>query len=924
MRRAFIACVVLVSVVGLGLASAASAAVTPEQAKRLLEAERWAAEHPQSCALLDDPKAVKRMDGLLLKLATLCGRTDLLGQVAQEENEGRGGEALGTDVRANNPAGDTGSSRTQSETSVSVNETTGTLCSGYNDSFHGVTQGQGYTGWSRSTDAGVSWTDRGALGASSFGDPAMVWRKIDGNFYFAALHSNGLGVWRSTDDCLNFPFLAMIHSGANDDKELMAIDNNPASPFYGRIYVAWTDFTDARIYQTHSDNGTTWSAPLAVSGAGVDVQGAWLAIAPNGDAYITWVRWNPYPSGPIDVEVVRSANGGTSFAAVANPLTGGVNPQAAGPTGSCGRPALNGNIRYLPSPQLAVGPDGAVHVVYVRDPDGANTGDVINAYYRRSTNNGASWSTELKLNDDVGTNDQFFPSLSVGATNAVSAAWYDRRLDAANLRVHYFGRTSFDGGVTWGANFQITDADSPIVLDPNLAGCYHGDYDTQIQTASAAVIVWADDRGTEGGGNNPDVWTDTIALSTDFLVLPSPAAQEVCAPSNAVVNLSVPSFNAFVLPVTLSASGVPAGATTSFSVNPVTPGGTSVLTLGNTGAAAAGTSTVTITGTAAGPITHTGDAVVTIATANPAAASLTAPANGAPNVPALPTFTWGAVTQASTYSIQVATDAGFASIVASATGLAAPTWTSNVALNTSTQHFWRVQATNACGTGINSPVFNFTTVAAPGDCGPGTLASIAYQYGFEAGASGWTHSGTGDSWAIVATNPHSGTSQYHAGDPAVVSDQRLVSPAVVLPTGQNPVVLKFWHVPNLEPSGATACFDGGILEVSTNGGGTWTQVLAVDLLVGGYKGVVSSSFSNPLAGLDAWCGDSAYFQTVADISAYAGQSAQFRLRLGSDNSVTGAGWDIDDVVVQSCIDDSMPFLDGFESNDTSAWSLAVP
>ena len=362
----------------------------------------------------------------------------------------------------------------------------------------------------------------------------------------------------------------------------------------------------------------------------------------------------------------------------------------------------------------------------------------------------------------------------------------------------------------------------------------------------------------------------------------------------------MPSFNAFALPVTLSTSGVPAGATVNFSVNPVTPGGSSVLTLGNTGAVVPGTSTVTITGTAAGPITHTGDAVVTIAAGNPAAASLTAPANGAPNVPSLPTFTWGAVTGASTYSIQVATNAGFSNIVASATGLAAPTWTSNVALNTSTQHFWRVQATNACGTGIDSAVFNFTTVAAPGDCGPGTLASIAYQYGFEAGASGWTHSGTDDSWAIVATNPHSGTSQYHAADPATISDQRLVSPAVVLPTGQNPVVLKFWHVPALESAGAADCYDGGILEVSTNGGATWTQVPTGDLLVGPYTGPVSTGFANPLAGLDAWCGAGAYFQTVADISAYAGQSAQFRLRLGSDNSVSATGWDVDDVTVQSC------------------------
>ena len=36
----------------------------------------------------------------------------------------------------------------------------------------------------------------------------------------------------------------MVHTGANDDKELMAIDNNPASPYYGRMVVAWINFND--------------------------------------------------------------------------------------------------------------------------------------------------------------------------------------------------------------------------------------------------------------------------------------------------------------------------------------------------------------------------------------------------------------------------------------------------------------------------------------------------------------------------------------------------------------------------------------------------------------------------------------------------------------------------------------------------------
>ena len=156
-------------------------------------------------------------------------------------------------------------------------------------------------------------------------------------FYITSLHTNGLGLWKSTTDCASLTWVGMAHSGANDDKELMAVDNNVASPYYGRLYIAWTDFTDSRIRSIYSTNGgTTWSAPVILSGAGVDVQGAWPYVGPNGDLYVAWVRWNPYPSGPIDIEIVRSTNGGTTFAPVTNPLTGGINPQASGPTGTCG------------------------------------------------------------------------------------------------------------------------------------------------------------------------------------------------------------------------------------------------------------------------------------------------------------------------------------------------------------------------------------------------------------------------------------------------------------------------------------------------------------------------------------------------------------------------------------------------------------
>jgi bacillopeptidase F (M6 metalloprotease family) len=124
---------------------------------------------------------------------------------------------------------------------------------------------------------------------------------------------------------------------------------------------------------------------------------------------------------------------------------------------------------------------------------------------------------------------------------------------------------------------------------------------------------------------------------------------------------------------------------------------------------------------------------------------------------------------------------------------------------------------------------------------------------------------------------------------------------VVLPTGQDPVVLRFWNSQSFESTGTGTCWDGGIVEISTNGGTTWTQILGANLLTDPYDGPIESGSSNPLAGLSAWCGDpQAYLRSIVDLTAWAGQTVKLRFRLGSDVSVGRAdGWNLDDVAVQS-------------------------
>ena len=534
---------------------------------------------PAECALLDDPAKRALMDGLLFKLLLACDREDELGQVRQSPSETVGpATENGTDVAVNDSGSDSGVSTTQSETSMALNEVTGTICAGYNDSYHHFANGTGFTGFSRSTDNGSTFVDGGALGADSSGDPAIVWRRADGHFYFGALHSNGLGLWKSTDDCQTFQWLGMMHSGFSDDKELIAVDNNPDSPRYGHLYMVFTNFSsDARIWALSSaDAGVTWTNSQAIS-ATDNVQGAWPAVAPNGDVFVGWVKFD---GSTVTMEIARSTDGGASYSMVTSPAAGVLRPENPTASGSCGRAALKGNIRYLPSPQVVVGADGVLHTVYSYSP---GSGDDCDSFYRRSDDNGATWGPEVRLHDDSTSSDQFFPSLSVGAGNTVSATWYDRRLDADNLLIDTYHAFSYDGGFTWEASQRLSDVSTPIYLDPNLATCYHGDYDTHIQTATHAVTQWSDDRNLMNGHNDPDVFSDPIPISTDFLVTVDPVALNVCRPNNGVATIDVLQFLGFTEPVALSADNVPAGAIVGFMPNPVTPPGTSALTIGGTG-----------------------------------------------------------------------------------------------------------------------------------------------------------------------------------------------------------------------------------------------------------------------------------------------------------------------------------------------------
>ena len=135
-------------------------------------------------------------------------------------------------------------------------------------------------------------------------------------------------------------------------------------------------------------------------------------------------------------------------------------------------------------------------------------------------------------------------------------------------------------------------------------------------------------------------------------------------------------------------------------------------------------------------------------------------------------------------------------------------------------------------------------------------------------------------------------------DPSGVSDRWLHSPSLIIPSAT--AQLSFRNNYNLEASGGSF-YDGGVLEISIDGGATFTDILAAggSFVSGGYNGTISTGFSNPIAGRMAWSGNSGGFlTTTVNLPAAAnGQAVVFRWRMGSDTIVASGGWRIDTVQV---------------------------
>ncbi|MDT7832401.1 zinc-dependent metalloprotease family protein [Flavobacteriaceae bacterium S356] len=165
--------------------------------------------------------------------------------------------------------------------------------------------------------------------------------------------------------------------------------------------------------------------------------------------------------------------------------------------------------------------------------------------------------------------------------------------------------------------------------------------------------------------------------------------------------------NGFSENVTFSTTGEPAGSLVEFSPTSISADGNVVMTISNLDGVTAQSYTIDVTATSTS-VTQNVSAGLTVYSSTFSALNLTSPANGATAAPLVPTLTWDAESNATSYDVEISTDSGFGTLFHS--GNATTNSYVSPTLTPTTQYYWRVRPKNSCATGSYTSA-SFTTDA---------------------------------------------------------------------------------------------------------------------------------------------------------------------------------------------------------------------
>ena len=391
----------------------------------------------------------------------------------------------------------------------------------------------GTSGIYTSSDGGVTWTNRGLLDDQpswhaaalvSDGDPVIAYGPRPGSSgfsyangaraYYATLASfkgnagpyppnkapEYLAVSYSDDNGVSWsaPVLATTKNNPNDfnDKESLWVDDLPGSPYFGRVYVSYTEFrsftccpSEPVMVTASTDGGQSFSAPKQLSpsgnnGTGNGRQGSAVRSGPDGSVYVAWEQ------GSAQV-VAISRNGGGSWS----------RPVSMGPVADIEDPIPGSNFRTDSFPSIAADPRDGSTTLYASWVNRTATGGRVVVV--TSTNRGVSWGT-LQTVSTPAEGYAFFQGLDVAPDGRVDLG-YQAQV-AIDPSTYGTGNAAIDSyyvskqAGSWSSPVKVSSASSDPAASAqnNLARQFYGDYNTLVSSGSRAWFIYTDSRNGVG------------------------------------------------------------------------------------------------------------------------------------------------------------------------------------------------------------------------------------------------------------------------------------------------------------------------------------------------------------------------------------------------------------------------------------------
>jgi len=216
------------------------------------------------------------------------------------------------------------------------------------------------------------------------------------------------------------PARRLTWNAGNSEHPAIAVDST------GGLHVVWQDATPGKgqylYYKRSTDGGVTWTANKKLTWDSRVPSLPNIAVDPSGSLHLFW---HTNDAAYSDIYYKKSTDGGNSW---------------------------TGNKRLTwtqdnESPEIAVDSSGNLHLAWY-SPLGLN----LDTFYRKSTDGGSTWTPSKRITFTFGQ-DSAFPVIIADLSGNIHVVW-EEHVWVDDTRIHY--KKSSDNGATWSTSKKLS------------------------------------------------------------------------------------------------------------------------------------------------------------------------------------------------------------------------------------------------------------------------------------------------------------------------------------------------------------------------------------------------------------------------------------------------------------------------------------